>query len=264
MTVAECYRILELEPGSSKDEISKAYRRLALQYHPDCNPGEQSAINFIRITEAYQLLIRTKSQQLNNPSGRNDYYHHQAYSQSKTEDAREKAKAWARMRYEEAVRKSEELEKTSIHGFLWPKSWNYFFLILAMLTILDSFLPPVKKVFTDEPRELIGIPVAEIKISGHVLPLEFFVKENVLLYSPLVVVRTPLFSRLHYFYFEDDKRIQSPISAFPNLVIIPILVFIMSLGVLYLKINSLEYKIMLKFGMLIMLIVFAIAWIVAP
>ena len=37
------YEILGVERSASEDEIKKSYRRLAMQYHPDRNPGNQEA-----------------------------------------------------------------------------------------------------------------------------------------------------------------------------------------------------------------------------
>ena len=52
------YRILGLPPQASEDEIRKAYRRLALQWHPDRNPGKPEAEErFKEISEAYAVLI---------------------------------------------------------------------------------------------------------------------------------------------------------------------------------------------------------------
>lgn len=52
------YAILGLSPEATEEEIKKAYRRLALQYHPDRNPGNRQAEEkFKEISEAYAVLI---------------------------------------------------------------------------------------------------------------------------------------------------------------------------------------------------------------
>jgi DnaJ-class molecular chaperone len=53
------YQILGvLHPRAPEDEVRRAYRRLALQWHPDRNPGEpQAAERFKEISEAYAVLI---------------------------------------------------------------------------------------------------------------------------------------------------------------------------------------------------------------
>jgi DnaJ-class molecular chaperone len=56
------YRILGVHLEATEDEIRRAYRRLALQWHPDRNPGSADAEErFKEISEAYAVLIdRTK------------------------------------------------------------------------------------------------------------------------------------------------------------------------------------------------------------
>jgi molecular chaperone DnaJ len=55
--MADYYEILEITRNSSQDEIKKAYRKKALQYHPDRNPGDSTAEKkFKEISEAYEVL----------------------------------------------------------------------------------------------------------------------------------------------------------------------------------------------------------------
>jgi len=51
------YEVLGIQKGASKDDIKKAYRKLAIQYHPDKNPGDKpSEEKFKEATEAYEVL----------------------------------------------------------------------------------------------------------------------------------------------------------------------------------------------------------------
>lgn len=51
------YQVLGINKNASADEIKKAYRKLAMQYHPDRNPGNKEAeLKFKEATEAYEVL----------------------------------------------------------------------------------------------------------------------------------------------------------------------------------------------------------------
>ena len=51
------YEVLGVSKSASADEIKKAYRKLALQYHPDRNPGDKaSEEKFKEAAEAYDVL----------------------------------------------------------------------------------------------------------------------------------------------------------------------------------------------------------------
>jgi len=59
MNTLESCSILEIEQDATKEEIKKAYRRLAKKYHPDKNPKRKKYAEeyFKKITEAYEYLI---------------------------------------------------------------------------------------------------------------------------------------------------------------------------------------------------------------
>jgi len=57
MASKDYYRVLGVRPAASSEEIKKSYRRLAIKYHPDKNPGDVLAeATFKEITEAYDIL----------------------------------------------------------------------------------------------------------------------------------------------------------------------------------------------------------------
>ncbi|XP_063221582.1 dnaJ protein homolog 1-like isoform X2 [Bacillus rossius redtenbacheri] len=58
------YKVLELSKDASDDEIKKAYRRLALKYHPDKNKSPDAEDKFKDVAEAYEVLIDKKKRDI--------------------------------------------------------------------------------------------------------------------------------------------------------------------------------------------------------
>ncbi|MBZ0515894.1 DnaJ domain-containing protein, partial [Clostridioides difficile] len=56
-TKRDYYEVLGISKGAEAQEIKKAYRKLAMKYHPDRNPGDKEAEEkFKEINEAYEVL----------------------------------------------------------------------------------------------------------------------------------------------------------------------------------------------------------------
>jgi len=71
MSKRDYYDVLGVTKSASAEEIKKAYRKLAIKYHPDKNPGDKAAEdNFKEAAEAYEILSNAEKKQ------RYDHYGH--------------------------------------------------------------------------------------------------------------------------------------------------------------------------------------------
>jgi molecular chaperone DnaJ len=75
-TKRDYYEVLGVARACTDDDIKKAYRRLALQYHPDRNSAPEATERFKEATEAYQILSDTEKR------GMYDRYGHSAFERN--------------------------------------------------------------------------------------------------------------------------------------------------------------------------------------
>ncbi|MGB4536359.1 MAG: DnaJ domain-containing protein, partial [Tenuifilaceae bacterium] len=75
MAKKDYYEVLGVAKNAGKDEIKKAYRQMAIKYHPDKNPGDASAEEkFKEAAEAYEVLSD------DNKRARYDQFGHAAFN----------------------------------------------------------------------------------------------------------------------------------------------------------------------------------------
>jgi hypothetical protein len=105
------YKILEINFGADISDIKKAYRQLALKYHPDRNNAFDAAQRFIAITEAYEVLRDTNKRTDYDNLYREYYFKKEptpqpdtSYQQKQktwTDYGEQKAKEYSHMSYED-------------------------------------------------------------------------------------------------------------------------------------------------------------------
>lgn len=99
MNLWDYYRVLGLRQGASDDEIRKAYRKKAMEYHPDRNQSPDAQEMFIRLNEAYEYLIsHPYRRDITEEEVRRNY---QAWIDYRRAEARKRAETYARSSYEE-------------------------------------------------------------------------------------------------------------------------------------------------------------------
>src|ERR1700712_1270118 len=78
MDYKDYYKVLGLEKTASQDDIKKAYRKLAVKYHPDKNPGDKKAEEkFKEINEANEVLSDAEKRKKYDELGENWKYYQQ-------------------------------------------------------------------------------------------------------------------------------------------------------------------------------------------
>ena len=131
MTISDYYRILDLEYGSSVEEIKKAYRVKARKYHPDINPSPDAIDKFVEATEAYEFLISNYSKII---SGEEEFRRvMEEWKKYRQSNARRRATVYARTSYSQFkntkfYRTTRILDATAI----------FFSLVFSVVVLITS------------------------------------------------------------------------------------------------------------------------------
>ncbi len=187
------HKILGLNKEAGPEEIKRAYRQLAKKFHPDINKAPDAHDQFIKITEAYEILINGVL---------HEYYFHRettrdpgfmrAQFEKAREEARESARHFASMKYEKFIREQEAFKKSGWHD-----------LILTLRYILRIMVFPII-VF------LIVMPLVSEEVSQHPSGfVMFWLLATILILFVVNNWNNYLKIDQYYYRFNDIKKIIS-------------------------------------------------------
>jgi len=125
------YRLLGLTPDAKEAEIKRAYRKLAMRFHPDRNPGSEAHEKFILLTEAYETLLHSK----------------ETAAPKTTQQSQEERQKEAQRKYQEFIKRQALENERYFQSLFRGKKWRVIKVasvvgsIVAFIILLDWFLP---------------------------------------------------------------------------------------------------------------------------
>ena len=158
MNLQDYYRILGIKQNATDDEIKKAYRRKAMEYHPDRNSSPDSQEMFIRVTEAYEYLMSHPYRR--NITEEEIMRNYQAWIDYRREEARRRAEAYAKASYSEFRKSPVYRSTTVIDGTI-----VFLGLILATMVIVTTVYGYIYRMrIADTPKEEPSMTLAAISL----------------------------------------------------------------------------------------------------
>ena len=114
------YKVLGVSPNASDEEIKKAYRRLAKQYHPDRNPGDAEAAKKMQEVNAAYEQIKNPEKAQQNQGGYNPYGSYDPYgTQGRASYSQILGMAYEYIRYHQFYQALQILQSTAERTARW-------------------------------------------------------------------------------------------------------------------------------------------------
>ena len=107
MASRDYYDVLGVSPDADQSDIKKAYKKLALKYHPDRNDSPDAALRFQEVYEAYEVLKNVAKRPEQVPA-------HLRYDFLKTDSVRSRARNLTREEVQD-LQASEMFERTVLN-----------------------------------------------------------------------------------------------------------------------------------------------------
>ncbi len=242
------YDLLGIAENASENEVRKAYRRMAMQFHPDKNPSPHANERFIQLTEAYEILI-----------GKRDLTVEKTIEKSHEERMRE-----ARQRYYEQQKK-ELLENENYYQSLFTgKKWGFLKLssivgiLLFTLFFLDIFLPKhiekdtlafySKDVYGGAIDETVSLVISEKGTEYWISKLDYHLYGE---YPEIVIERSWIFHQPVHFYSVTKTHL-NPYElnyTFYSFKILLMVFFLIPLAVRLFKRRTIYYTVLYHLGL---------------
>jgi curved DNA-binding protein CbpA len=137
VSLKKYYNRLGLSETASSEDVRRQFRKLAMKYHPDKNPSEDAQDEFLKITEAYEIL--TGKKKIQNPLGSRTSGSNRAAQKERVREARK--------RYYEQIIKEQKETEIYFNALLKSRGWKVISIsavvgiILSVSLLFDFFLP---------------------------------------------------------------------------------------------------------------------------
>lgn len=228
------YQILGIGSQASDAEIKKAYRKLAVKYHPDKNPVDSTDELFKEINEAYEVL--------SDPEKKHRYDSGENILKSPPTTQHRDPAYHRRARPYAAPQKKDNLQRELMKQYLPIAKWISQIAVVASIMIIMDFIIPynqdqeiiveVQKVYMASRTGRIVDPFLVLLITESGKKLEVSYEFNVVrLDAPIVVHRSTILGVPTKVVSQNNpdnqERIQK--SIYQNLIFFPIILAIFSL-----------------------------------